>query len=520
MRQVYRQRVLPAHWKTKFKATFNQAAKAAPIGTPFDVDRGPTIVVTDTGNNLSLPGNGTLVCAGGLGTPAWGDPGVWDAARTRVAGRACLARATFSSFGASGGAMLGFDTNQTLNLAAGHGIQHYGPVATYNNSVLTVIAGTLSTGVAYDDMVVLLSEGALIFQKLSTASTWTFLYRSNTGTATPLYATAGNRDAAFTLSGSARPFTVVDLPWGDTSFRSVDVAAPASITPVETELHTASNAAADPNGTEANATTGWTAHASAGAAIASSDVDPSVGTYDLLATSGSGSGLAAYYTIAGAAGMWITLRWRDKTVTGSYQQVIKSSANADLVTLYAYNTSTYGNKIAIYRGQGTNERFSFEASNISIQIRIDNVSVKSMTLVSTLGNVATVGNDGWWEVAPTLTAKTQAGLWICLDDETNPANGYAIYHNGANLIVDQVKAGVWTNLQSTAATYSAGKRICVWKSGTAIRAYYNEAFIGAQLTGDAALTGTKMACFSTLSTNSFANLIYMPSGGYTIPAWV
>jgi hypothetical protein len=74
---------------------------------------------------------------------------------------------------------------------------------------------------------------------LPTENTWTLLYRSATGTTTPVYAAVSNNNAAFTLSGSARPFVVADLPgWGDTSFRSVNVALPAPTATIGTMYDT------------------------------------------------------------------------------------------------------------------------------------------------------------------------------------------------------------------------------------------------------------------------------------------
>jgi hypothetical protein len=363
---------------------------------------------------------------------------------------------------------------------------------------------------AYDLLVVTLSTGALLLRKLPTENSWTLLWRSATGTTTPVYAAVSNNNAAFTLTGSARPFTVVDLGWTDTSFRRVNVAAPAAITPTEAaSLWDADASTFEGAGTYAWVAAGGNTIANVGNTLQITYVNDVVGATCALSDAAD---LSSNLTV----GAWYRLVADCATNAGSSWNPYISGPET---TGAAVTGIALESRILAFRATHATANALrlalFGAGEVAI---IDNLALYPITLASCLGTAYTVGNDGYFEVAPTLTTRTQAGLWICLDDETNPQNGYVIYQDGFTLKVDQVKAGVWTSLQSTVVTYGAGRRLCVWKSGTAIRAYYHDSLIGVQLTGDAALTGTKMACFSTLATNSFANLIYYPLS-YTLPAW-
>jgi len=109
---------------------------------------------------------------------------------------------------------------------------------------------------------------------------------------------------------------------------------------------------------------------------------------------------------------------------------------------------------------------------------------------------------------------TRAGDDVGLVVRWADANNY-IYalHNGTNAQLIKVVAGTPTTLINTAATYSAGARMCVRMMGTAARLYYNDALIGAQQTiSDAGLqTGTNHGLYSTNTGNTFDNFELFPA---------
>jgi hypothetical protein len=103
----------------------------------------------------------------------------------------------------------------------------------------------------------------------------------------------------------------------------------------------------------------------------------------------------------------------------------------------------------------------------------------------------------------TVTAGTQAGVVICLDDEGAPANFLIAYHNGTNAVLEKCVAGTYTTLVSVAAAYVADKTIAVIKHGTSVTLYYNYVLIGTtQTVSDAGIiSNTKHGIFSTYVDN-------------------
>jgi len=152
------------------------------------------------------------------------------------------------------------------------------------------------------------------------------------------------------------------------------------------------------------------------------------------------------------------------------------------------------------------------AGGASDTVIVDDYSFKALTLSTTLGTVYDKHADYLAEVAPTLTAGTQAGLMLNIDDDSNPANFILAYHDGTNAHLDKCVAGTYTSLINTAATYSAGKRLVVIKDGTSVTLYYNDAKIGAtQTISDAGVKdNTKHSWFSTYASNSFAEFVIWP----------
>ena len=145
---------------------------------------------------------------------------------------------------------------------------------------------------------------------------------------------------------------------------------------------------------------------------------------------------------------------------------------------------------------------------------LDDFSTKPLTLSSLFSSVSTSDADVIADANVTLTAGTQAGLVLNLDDTTTPANFIIVYHDGTSVKVDEAVAGVYTNKQTTAVTYSAGATLRAIREGTKLRVYYNNALVGAELTMTAN-TNTKHGLFSTYSGNSFDNFTLFARGSST-----
>lgn len=91
------------------------------------------------------------------------------------------------------------------------------------------------------------------------------------------------------------------------------------------------------------------------------------------------------------------------------------------------------------------------------------------------------------------------------------ANNYIqCLHNGTNVIVSQVVAGVSTTLSTTAVTYSAGANMKFHATGTAYRAFYNNTAAGTG-TVPTSTNGNHGIITNNLS-GSFDNLVIWPTG--------
>lgn len=89
------------------------------------------------------------------------------------------------------------------------------------------------------------------------------------------------------------------------------------------------------------------------------------------------------------------------------------------------------------------------------------------------------------------------------------------YHDGTNAHLNKVTAaGGDQSLINAAATYSAGARLILSLSGTAVRLWYNGALVGAQQTiSDAELqTGTAHGLFTSNTGNSLDNFVVWARG--------
>jgi len=83
---------------------------------------------------------------------------------------------------------------------------------------------------------------------------------------------------------------------------------------------------------------------------------------------------------------------------------------------------------------------------------------------------------------------TGAGLVLCLDSTSDPQNYLVAYHDGANVVLTKVVAGVPAGLISVAAAFVVDAWLVAIKDGTAVRVYYNGVFISTeQIVSDAGI---------------------------------
>ena len=136
---------------------------------------------------------------------------------------------------------------------------------------------------------------------------------------------------------------------------------------------------------------------------------------------------------------------------------------------------------------------------------IDDVSMMQLSTPSMFSTYREQTINKTLAVNLTLTANTQAGLVVCLDNPANPQNMILAYHDGTNAHLDKCVNGTWTSLISAAATYAARRELKIIKTYTTCALYYNGTQIGTtQTISDASVINNRFqGLFSTLTSNSF-----------------
>ena len=220
----------------------------------------------------------------------------------------------------------------------------------------------------------------------------------------------------------------------------------------------------------------------------------------------SNDGIFQYKTTT--AGAWYQCSlWTNKEAAGNLLVIVVTNGGATTARAVTYTSTGWNQTLATFRATGASSGvYALQSGVTVVTAYMDDASYKPLTLSSLLSQATTYGQTNYITTCtPTLTAGTQAGVAVQVDDETNPTNGVFAYHNGTNIVLDKLVSGTWTNLSSSAATYSAGAVLSINKNGTSYEVIYN----GARITGfitisDASITsGTKHCLFSTYASNTF-----------------
>lgn len=104
------------------------------------------------------------------------------------------------------------------------------------------------------------------------------------------------------------------------------------------------------------------------------------------------------------------------------------------------------------------------------------------------------------------------GIAFRMSSLTNPQTGYVAYHNGTQIVVEKLTAGLWAKVGSNAAaTYVAGAILEVRANGATVQTYYNGALIRTDTLADYA-SQTILGMVSTYPSNSFGYFQAIDSG--------
>jgi hypothetical protein len=145
--------------------------EAAPLTTPRTAEPGPgTIVITDTGNKMSISG-GALQASGNT---AIGNPGIWSATNFGIVGGQAIL-ATFNPGTTSPARMLGWDSDQAGGFSLGLYFAGAGELRTQDNAGLSNVS--TFAAVPYRINVVMRPDGgALSLIKGGAFTEWTLIW--------------------------------------------------------------------------------------------------------------------------------------------------------------------------------------------------------------------------------------------------------------------------------------------------------------------------------------------------------
>jgi hypothetical protein len=338
------------------------------------------------------------------------------------------------------------------------------------------------------------------------------LYRGTAGTTTPLFVGLGGRTAALT----AKNVKVWDLAgFSDYGWCLSRVAVPAAITPTLSGIELVTNGtmeAGDPP-------TGWSQSGAALDGVA----DEHTGGLGAQSLSVLNSGAASGYSFRNvtlAVGSWYMFSVWCKMTNGTFtlQSYLQDQTTfADMSKKLNTSFPTWIYLFSCGRAINATNRVILQNNSTTSGDggRFDDVSTQAITLPSTLGTPQTIGApDFWGEITVTLTAGTQAGVMLCINDPANPTSFVLAYHDGTNFHAVKCVNGTYAAESiNVAATYSAAKRICYAKEGSSWWFWYNEVLMtGSPVTiSDAEIVSNKThTWFSTYAGNTFAELGIYP----------
>lgn len=476
---------------------FSDTVPAGSVNGTLATPSGQTRAVVDTNSKFSV-GSGVFNVATGAAT----DDNLHYDSYTREAGRILISKIVVSSSIPT----IGWDVNAAgaislhIRFAASNLLQ-----LTENAGGSLVTVGTYTNATVYYVAYILRASGQLVFIKGgSEYPSWTLLppqMSDMTASLYPAVACVGSL-SVFNVDFIRVPIEkVLFAPLTSDSFNRADGAI----------------GTADGAGTEETAPTAtWTGSTytiSSNKAINTptqgsdlvvnggfdTDSDWTKGTGWTIgsgvATKTAGAGASVSQTIL-TAGMWYFITYDLTVSAGSFFPIYGAITGKTRTTSASY--------IDANRASGT----SMQMWGINTFAgTLDNVTVKALTLSSLFSSVSVSSQNVLCSADLTIMAGTQAGVVVCLDSTSSPANFLIGYHDGTNAILDKCVGGTYTNLISAAATYSAGATLTVVKDGNSVNLYYNNVLVGTtQTVSDAGIvSNTKHGLFSTYSGNTFDN---------------
>lgn len=198
-------------------------------------------------------------------------------------------------------------------------------------------------------------------------------------------------------------------------------------------------------------------------------------------------------------GNWFAIGY-DLYGNGASSVAVLDSAGSAFVRTHTNPAAAWNSYIATFRGvSGTDRRLVFGAGSGGATWYNDATTVKQLADMTVLLGRHTAIN-GTYQCTPTVTAYTQAGLYIRYTDADNFVSFYVDRVTSKGVLLKCI-AGVYTVVISETITYGAEDILKCIVDGTSYSLYYNGAQVGATQTISDSL-GDAVYGFSTYAANT------------------
>jgi hypothetical protein len=497
--------------------------------------------VVDTNNKLSITGGNLTFATGGA---AADDPRNSYLSITRTAGRIFVAETNFSNLGVRTGiSKLATAAQESVIRLAGTSAQ----IDKGAGSFLTV--GVIAADTQYYLAIALRSTGEYAFIKGGTFTNWTLLWTDDNGNTATLYPYAGADDTS--SIGTMSFIRIPDALWipspelsdgfsgtngtllnarnsdglghaegvansigkGGGGLAWTDAPDQYTITGGKLICTPVAGANLVTNGDFA----AWTADDPDGWAVTGEvGADPEISQVGTgQGHGGAGTGMCNFYSSATSFQPSIAQTILTANTWYRTDFDVDTAISGGVLTYFGSRTApagTIGTGSFIRTQLANGTGFSIKGYAAAIDVTIDNVTIKALTLPHLLSLKQCSTQDGLLDADLVVAFATQVGLAMNWDDPTSPANGIVAYHDGTNAVLLKNVAGTWTQVIAAAATYSANAKMRIIKSGTSYSLYYNNAQVGSTSTiSDVGVKDNKYhGAFSTYSSNTIDDVIFRP----------
>jgi hypothetical protein len=224
--------------------------------------------------------------------------------------------------------------------------------------------------------------------------------------------------------------------------------------------------------------TNWVEAIAGSSSVNREGTDKVSGNYAVrLDVDGSNSNVAISQAITGwNAGIWAQLSFQGKS-SPTARSFVATSGTYSITT--AAMTTSYQPITTCLRSVGTNDSIVMKRSVASTLLYADDATFQLINFPSCLKTIRyTTGGDFIIRQKLRVIKGTQIGFGVNLDSASNPQNGVFVYADGSNVRIELLKAGVWSSVLSTGASWPDDNEMQFVKSGTSYSVYRAGAQLG------------------------------------------